>query len=59
MCTKKTAKKQVPKVLTVLNAAPFGATIALQLITLSEPINNKINKDHRVLAIKDFQDEDI
>ena len=35
---KKTAKKQVPKVLIVLNAAPFGATIALQLITLSEPI---------------------
>ena len=33
-----TAKKQAPKVSIALNVVPSGATIALQLITLFEPI---------------------
>ena len=33
-----TATKQVPKVSIALNVAHSGATIALRLITLSEPI---------------------
>ena len=33
-----TATKQVPKVSIAFNVAPSGATIALQPITLSEPI---------------------
>ena len=52
---KKNAKKQVPKVLTVLNAAPFGATIALQLITLSEPIKTTECWRLRIFKIKTFK----
>ena len=52
---KKTAKKQVPKVLTVLNAAPFAATIALQLITLSEPIKTTECWRLRIFKMKTFK----
>ena len=52
---KKTAKKQVPKVVTVLNAAPFGATIALQLITLSEPIKTTECWRLRIFKMKTFK----
>lgn len=52
---KKTAKKQVPKVLTVLNVAPFGATIALQLITLSEPIKTTECWRLRIFKMKTFK----
>ena len=47
-----TAKKQVPKVSIVLNVAPSGATIALQLITLSEPIKITGCWRLRILKIK-------
>ena len=52
---KKTAKKQVPKVVTVLNAAPFGAMIALQLITLSEPIKTTECWRLRIFKMKTFK----
>ena len=40
-----TAKKQAPKVSIALNVVPSGATIALQLITLSEPIKTTESGD--------------
>ena len=47
-----TAKKQVPKVSIALNVAPSGATIALQLITLSEPTKTTKCWRLRIFKIK-------
>ena len=50
-----TAKKQVPNFLIALNVAPSGATIALQLITLSASIKTTECWRLRMFKIKTFK----